>query len=180
MSDRGRTNTLDINQLGLSKEQRKAGSISFNTTKQNELKELWQKSFDLQGQLQEARQEYYDKKMGGSQEEDSFQKELQGHLRNIRQQLNRSIGKVLREVNEIRNEVIRNDKLLQEQDRLINETKDRISLLKNKVKESKKDLVNKKVVNELYYKQPSFSNEYIFHIALTALSIIVFFFIINK
>ena len=80
----------------------------------------------------------------------------------------------------MRNEVIRNDKMLEEQDRLILEATMKIQKLKDNIKQQKKELINKKVINELYHKQPAFTNEYIFHIALTAISIIIFFFIINK
>jgi hypothetical protein len=171
---------MDIQELGLTKEQRQAGSISFDTKRQDELKKLWTDSLKLQNQLYSARTSYYDKKLGGDTDAQNFQKELQNILRDIRQKLNRSIARVLRETNEMRNEVIRNDKMLEEQDRLILEATMKIQKLKDNIKQQKKELINKKVINELYHKQPAFTNEYIFHIALTAISIVIFFFIINK
>ena len=171
---------MDIQELGLTQEQRQAGSISFDTKRQDELKKLWSDSLKLQNQLYSARTSYYDKKLGGDTDAQNFQKELQNILRDIRQKLNRSIARVLRETNEMRNEVIRNDKMLEEQDRLILEATMKIQKLKDNIKQQKKELINKKVINELYHKQPAFTNEYIFHIALTAISIIIFFFIINK
>ena len=171
---------MDIQELGLTQEQRQAGSISFDTKRQDELKKLWTDSLKLQNQLYSARTSYYDKKLGGDTDAQNFQKELQNILRDIRQKLNRSIARVLRETNEMRNEVIRNDKMLEEQDRLILEATMKIQKLKDNIKQQKKELINKKVINELYHKQPAFTNEYIFHIALTAISIIIFFFIINK
>jgi len=171
---------MDIQELGLTQEQRQAGSISFDTKRQDELKKLWTDSLKLQNQLYSARTSYYDKKLGGDTDAQNFQKELQNILRDIRQKLNRSIARVLRETNEMRNEVIRNDKMLEEQDRLILEATMKIQKLKDNIKQQKKELINKKVINELYHKQPAFTNEYIFHIALTAISIVIFFFIINK
>ena len=173
-------NRLELDNLGLSKEQRQAGSISFDVKRQNELKQLWTNSQRLQNQLYQARTQYYDKKMGGDTESQNFQNELNNILRDVRQQLNRSIAKVLNQTNEMRNEVIRNDKMLEEQDRLILEATIKNNTLKDKIKQQKKELVNKKVINELYHKQPAFTTEYIFHIALTAISIVIFFFIINK
>lgn len=171
---------LDIENLGLTLEERQLGSQSFDVKRQNELKNLWKESLDLQNQLYLKRTQYYDKKLGGDSDAQNFQIELRNSLKSIRAKLNASIGKVLRETNEMRNEVIRNDKMLEEQDRLIRDITLKINNLKDSIKEQKKELINKKVINELYHKQPAFTNEYIFHIALTAISIVIFFFIINK
>ena len=178
-SDRAK---LDINDptIGLSREQREAGSVSFDMKRQEELKKLWTDTQKLQTQLYKKRTEYYDKKLGGDSDRQNFINELNKTLTSVREQLNRSIARVLRETNIMRNEVIRNDKMLEEQDRLIKEATIKIQTLKDKIKQQKKDLVNKKVINELYNKQPAFSNEYIFHIVLTSISIVIFFFIINK
>ena len=171
---------LDITELGLNEKERTAGTVSFDEVRTKELRDLWSDAQRLQNELYNARTKYYDKKLGGDSDRIQFTNELNKVLVSVRTKLNRSIAKLLRETNIMRNEVVRNDNMLEEQDRLIKEATIKIMKLKDKIKEQKKSLINKKVINELYNSQPAFSNEYIFHIVLTSISIVIFFFIINK
>ena len=136
-------------QIGLSEEQRNYASSSFDKIRQRKLDEAWSNSMRLQGELLNARKKYYDLVVGGNNEEATFQAKLQDHMRDIRRQLNASIKILINGINQLRNDVIRNDNMIIDQDEDVKNLKEQILSIKNKIKTNRHDLVNKKVMNEL-------------------------------